>query len=248
MWYGGTAGWTIPKPHGELFSDAEVTGGTHLERYSRTFNAVEINSCFYRSHKPKTYARWASSVPEGFRFSVKLPKEMTHVCRLADTDGAIREFAGGIAELREKLGVVLIQLPRSLHFDPTIAQPVFRRVRELCSAKLALEARHASWFTEAASDMLRTCGVSRVLADPEAHPAREADFGAGSFVYARLHGSPRMYYSAYDDGVLANFKRPLGEALRTNRDVWCVFDNTAEGHATQDAYRMQKLTRGINLS
>ncbi|WP_408901606.1 DUF72 domain-containing protein, partial [Pararoseomonas indoligenes] len=74
----GTAGWSIPKQHAGEF-DAD---GSHLERYARRLPAVEINSSFYRPHRPATYERWAASTPESFRFSAKVPRTITHDCRL----------------------------------------------------------------------------------------------------------------------------------------------------------------------
>src|SRR3954470_6877514 len=79
----GTAGWSIPKEHAGRFPEQ----GSHLARYSRRLPAVEINSSFYRPHRPTTYARWAAETPEGFEFSVKVPREITHTRRLVDADG-----------------------------------------------------------------------------------------------------------------------------------------------------------------
>ena len=76
----GTAAWSIPKEHAAPFPVA----GSHLERYGAVLNAVEINSSFYRPHRTTTYERWAASVPEDFRFAVKVPKAITHEHRLKD--------------------------------------------------------------------------------------------------------------------------------------------------------------------
>ena len=65
--------WSIPKAYGVPFPPS----GSHLERYGAVFNAVEINSSFYRPHRTATYERWAASVPEDFRFAVKVPKSAT---------------------------------------------------------------------------------------------------------------------------------------------------------------------------
>jgi hypothetical protein len=74
----GTAGWSVHARYG----DRVPPGGSHLERYARVLDAVEINSSFYRPHKRGTYERWAAAVPQGFRFAVKLPKAVTHQARL----------------------------------------------------------------------------------------------------------------------------------------------------------------------
>jgi uncharacterized protein YecE (DUF72 family) len=107
----GTAGWSVPSRYA-----AEIPpGGSHLERYARRLNAVEINSAFHRPHQRKTYERWARSAPAGFRFSVKLPKVMTHEQRLADCGELLDRFVAEVAGLGDKLGVLLVQLPPNLH-------------------------------------------------------------------------------------------------------------------------------------
>src|SRR6188768_857106 len=85
----GTAGWSLYKPPAGRFPGT----GSHLERYAAMFDAVEINSSFYRPHKPETYARWAASVPAGFRFAVKLPKAITHERRLVECRDLVERFA-----------------------------------------------------------------------------------------------------------------------------------------------------------
>src|SRR5688572_31907905 len=101
--YVGCAGWRIPIPMGDAFPG----DGTHLERVSRLFNAVEINSSFYKPHRDATWARWAASVPPAFRFSVKVPRAITHDSALNDLD-ATRSFLASVSHLGEKLGALLV--------------------------------------------------------------------------------------------------------------------------------------------
>src|SRR5207245_7038537 len=103
--YVGCAGWSIPKEHAGLFP----TQGSHLERYAGRLNAVEINSSFYRPHRPATYARWAGSVPADFRFAVKVPREITHRRRLADAAEPLDAFLAAAGHLGDKLGPLLVQ-------------------------------------------------------------------------------------------------------------------------------------------
>src|SRR3982074_3407925 len=84
----GVAGWSIRREHADKFSQT----GTHLQRYASVFNAVEINSCFYRPHRFTTYERWAASVPDDFRFAVKLPRVITHELKLAGAVPALERF------------------------------------------------------------------------------------------------------------------------------------------------------------
>src|SRR5690349_6695706 len=114
----GCAGWSLPRDTWPRFSGA----GTHLERYASRFAAVEINSSFYRSHRPETYIRWAASVPGAFRFAVKLPKAITHVLRLRQPAAPLAEFLAEVAGLGSRLGCLLVQLPPSLGFDRKLAR------------------------------------------------------------------------------------------------------------------------------
>src|SRR5947209_14478083 len=103
----GCAGWSIPREHAGRFP----AGGSHLLRYAERFPAVEINTSFYRPHLPSTYARWAADTPEGFRFSVKVPKEITHEKRLVGVDDPLDRFLDETAALGAKRGPLLVQLP-----------------------------------------------------------------------------------------------------------------------------------------
>lgn len=236
----GCAGWSLPRALWPEFPAA----GTHLQRYAARFNAVEINSSFYRPHQTATYARWAASVPEYFRFSVKLPKTITHQQRLAGCAGLLDDFLAQAGALGKKLGCLLVQLPPSLAFDAAVAQEFLRALRQRHGGPVALEPRHASWFTTPADPLLDAWQVGRVLADPVVHESGRLTGGFAGLVYVRLHGSPRMYYSAYDPDVLDALVARLQLATTIDANVWCIFDNTAEGAAVENAlYTVQGLAR-----
>ena len=235
----GCAGWSLPRAAWPEFP-AE---GSHLERYATQLNAVEINSSFYRPHQPATYARWAASAPDNFRFAVKLPKAMTHTQRLVCPDEMIDVFLEQVSGLGHKLGVLLVQLPPSLSFDDAIATRFFDQLRQRHAGDIALEPRHAGWFTEPADALLRTSRIGRVLADPVLFDAAQTPGGFGGMVYVRLHGSPRRYYSAYAPEVRKALAVRLLIAASTDSRVWCIFDNTASGAATLDALDVSRVTR-----
>lgn len=221
----GTAGWSIPAAVRGRFPE----GGSILERYAQVFHAVEINSSFYRPHKPQTYARWAASTPDGFRFAVKLPKAITHDRRLVDVVDPFDRFLAESAELGEKRGPLLIQLPPSLRFDAEIAERFLGLFRERHGGEAALEPRHAGWFTDEADALLVRHRIARVAADPALSEVAARPGGWMGFNYWRWHGSPQMYASAYGAARL--------EALagQISQGAWVIFDNTMHGAATVDA-------------
>ena len=238
----GTAGWSIPREAaGDFLRD-----GTHLERYSRALNCCEINSSFYRPHKHQTWERWASSVPAGFRFSVKAPRTITHHSRLNCGSELLEPFLEQIRFLRDRLGPILIQLPPSLAFDGGIARKFLRLLRRLHSGDVAWEPRHNSWFDEPADDLLKEFHISRVAADPACAPAAARPGGWAGVAYFRLHGSPRLYYSRYTPDFVNGLAAQLAN-LATGAQVWCVFDNTASGFAIQNALELTgKLKRPLD--
>jgi uncharacterized protein YecE (DUF72 family) len=197
--YVGCAGWSIPKEHPSLFP-AE---GSHLERYAARLPAVEINSSFYRPHRPATYARWAASVPADFRFAVKVPREITHRRRLIGSVELLDRFLAEAGALGDKVGPLLVQLPPRLAFAPDVAAAFFGAMRERFTGAIVCEPRHASWFTRAVERLLEDARIARVAADPAVVPAAACPGGWRGLVYYRLHGSPQVYYSNYSDAYLA---------------------------------------------
>lgn len=226
----GTAGWSIASRHAAEFP----TTGTHLERYAARLSCVEINSSFYRAHKPETYQRWAASVPDGFRFSVKLPKAITHDKDLKDCDDEVAEFVSQTSCLGGKLGVILVQTPPRLALSPKTLEAFIGHLKAKTDTPIALEPRHRSWFEAEANALLDRLDVTRVAADPARFPGAEDPAGSRSLAYFRFHGSPEIYYSDYLPEALAAI-RPRLEAEREAGQVWCIFDNTAQGHALGNA-------------
>jgi uncharacterized protein YecE (DUF72 family) len=233
----GTAGWTLPKAHALHFPP----NGSHLGRYAQTLTCVEINSSFYRPHLHKTWERWAASTPPAFRFSVKIPKSITHTAKLKNCGALLQTFLDQARGLGPKLGPLLIQLPPSLAFDPALAHEFLATLRELLTSTIVLEPRHATWFTPAADRLLRDFTVARVAADPPASSPLAADPGGYlGLRYFRLHGAPRTYYSDYTPTQLATLAESLSKAPSTN-ETWVIFDNTALGHATANALQLTRL-------
>ncbi|HEY0014769.1 MAG TPA: DUF72 domain-containing protein [Longimicrobium sp.] len=240
----GCAGWTLPRDVQPAFP----TEGTHLQRYAGRFDAVEINSSFHRPHRPSTYARWAESVPPGFRFCAKLPKTITHQLKLVDADEALDTFLAEAAGLGAGLACLLVQLPPSLQYDAGTAERFFAALRARTDVSLVCEPRHATWFTADAGDLLARWKVARVAADPARVPEAAEPGGCRDLAYYRLHGSPRIYYSAYDADYLDALAARIRADWEAGREVWCIFDNTASGAATQNALDLlARLDDGLTM-
>jgi len=232
----GTAGWAIPR----AASVRCESQGTHLERYARVFRCTEINSSFYRPHSAATYARWAASTPPGFRFAVKLPKEITHIRTLRRSRAPLERFLDESAGLGAKRGPLLVQLPPSLAFDARVIGRFFTLLRSLYAGPVVCEPRHPSWFGKA-EVLLASIDVARVAADPPRMPIGREPGGWPGLAYYRLHGSPRTYWSAYDDQALDAIAAAM---TGRSRESWCIFDNTASGAALENAWSLQRRLPG----
>jgi uncharacterized protein YecE (DUF72 family) len=238
----GTAGWSLPRAEQPHFPSV----GSHLERYASQFPVVEINSSFHRSHKPAIWARWRDAVPPGFRFSVKIPKAITHTARLDVSRDVIAAFIGEISVLETKLGCLLVQLPPSLTYDATVAGRFFKTLNARTAIPIACEPRHPSWFEPVADELLRHFAIARVAADPVRVPAASEPGGSRDFSYFRLHGSPKVYYSAYSDEFIRHLATRLQSEAEENRVVWCIFDNTTLGAATRNALDLSTMLASVN--
>lgn len=240
--YIGTAGWTVPKVLRDSFFEPGAVKPNHLKSYSAQFSAVEINSSFYREHQASTYLKWAQSTPEHFRFSIKLAKRFTHIQKLEVDSTDLTNVLGGVQNLGEKLGVVLVQLPPKLAFDGQTAEDFFATFRELYNGPIALEPRHLSWVSREATKLLEEYHIARVIADPD-RIGDGPSIRSSNFAYFRLHGSPKVYYDSYEAPALKTWAERLKKASLNADQCWCIFDNTALGYATGNALDIQKLLK-----
>lgn len=226
----GCAGWSVPK---EFETDTLPPSETlsHLMRYGRRLDAVEINTSFKSDHRRGTYERWAASVPEDFRFAVKIPRRVSHDRALRDSEDDLKAFLDAVSGLGKKRGPLLLQLPPSGTFDSRAAGHFFALYREIDRGQMVIEPRHPSWFRPDAVALCREYAIGWVDADPK--PFEGVDVPDVSR-YLRLHGAPRMYYSSYSERQIELLSERLS-VLGVSGETWCIFDNTAEGHALPNA-------------
>jgi uncharacterized protein YecE (DUF72 family) len=182
-------------------------------------------------------------VPAYFKFSVKLPKEITHTRRLVDAEPTLDRFLSEATTLASKLGPILIQLPPSFAYDAATARFFLDMVRSKFDGQLVFEPRHATWFDAEPEALLIEHRVARVAADPALVPGASAPGGWTGLRYFRLHGSPRVYYSEYSDEFLATMAQSIKDG---DTETWCIFDNTALDFAATDALKLMRLL-GISM-
>ena len=232
----GTAGWNVPAPQAHRGGIL----GSHLERYATAMNCVEVNSSFYRRHRPQTWKKWAAVTPADFQFAVKAPKTITHTAKLQNCTDTLAQFFEEVAGLGEKLGPVLFQFAPSHVFDLGAVRDFLGTLREMHLSSVAFEPRNASWYTSDTNRLLCEYHITRVAADPPKGSTMGAKPGGlAGFRYYRLHGSPRTYWSAYDSAQIGSLAVEL--CSPEPGENWVIFDNTAAGAAFKNALDLMEL-------
>lgn len=185
--YVGIGGWNF-EPWRNNFYPRGWPAARELEYASRRLTAIEINSTYYSSQKPATFAKWRDSTPEGFMFSLKASRFATNRRVLAEAGESVQRFVdSGIAELGDKLGPIVWQFAPGKRFDPVD----FEAFLQLLPAQVGglalrhvLDVRHPSFKCVEYLALARRHGAGTVLTESDDYPAI-ADI-TGGFVYARI--------------------------------------------------------------
>lgn len=238
----GTSGWTYPDWRGTFYPE-DLPSWDYLAFYAREFPTAEVNYSFYHLPKPATYAKWAAQVPDEFIFSVKASRLITHTKRLRGVTEAWRTFVGNARALGAHLGPILLQFPSSFRCDRQRLGAFLDKASAAGDRPLRLvfEFRHESWFTEEVYRLLRRHGAALCIADSPSYPRR--DVLTADFAYLRFHGRKTLFVSSYAKAELAEEAAAIRRYLKDGLDVFVYFNNTAGGHAIENARTLRELVK-----
>ncbi|MGH2425929.1 MAG: DUF72 domain-containing protein [bacterium] len=210
--YAGTSGFSYPEWKGGFYP-AGLPASEMLQFYSRAFPTVEINNSFYRYPTEETLRQWKQTVPEGFVFTMKAHRRITHLKRLKEIDEDLGFLAERFSALAPRLGLVLFQLPPTLRCDLKVFETFLTQLRPI--GRAVVEFRHATWRQDAVYDLMNTHHVSLVIGetDEEAQP-RDV---VGPISYLRLHKS------AYTPEEIKQWAGWVRERFGEGRDVFAYF-------------------------
>jgi uncharacterized protein YecE (DUF72 family) len=242
LFFAGTSGLVLPVPNKQALP-AKFRNKPRLTYYATLFNTLEVNSSFYKVPKPSTFAKWVYEVPDGFRFSVKLWRGITHVPALHFRMRDVERFMEAVNQLSTTIGCLLIQLPPSTRSDKN---PQLRRLLEcitladpLHTWRIAVEFRHPSWYNNLTATLLRQFSASWVIQDMPDSTMRDA-MPEASFIYVRYHGPVGDYKGSYpDERLIRDSDRVIGW-LNQGKEVFVYFNNTI-GDALNNTDRLKEL-------
>ncbi len=251
----GACAWSFEEWRGAFYPQ-DLPAAQWLEFYARYFPAVEIDSTFYSAPEENTVRRWLEVTPAEFRFACKLPREITHACRLRDCSAELNSFLRAIEPLAPKLQVLLIQLPPS--FAPKNGkQALHGFLKQLPrDFRFAIEFRHAGWHRPQIIRLLEKYRVCWVWADTT--PLNERNLApfeflprTTDFLYLRLLGD---YATKYDrngerihrygkllwkrEAALDSWSLKIERHLADTRSVWTFINNHFEGFAPESCQRL----------
>lgn len=237
----GTSGIVLPGPK-QTFPQ-EFRSGSRLQYYGFLFNTLEINSSFYKVPQAATFAKWASEVPKGFKFTAKLWRGVTHAKKLAYAEEDIGSFMKSANRLEEMAGCLLIQFPASI--DSSYRKNIehilchINQLNENCQWRLVIEFRDASWYQQDTYDLLNKYNAAVVIHDmPKS--ATPANCPVKDVAYFRFHGPAGDYKGSYSNEFIEGCAQRIISLNSDGVEVYAYFNNTM-GSAIHNAQLLQRL-------
>ncbi|MBJ7609528.1 MAG: DUF72 domain-containing protein [Candidatus Dormibacteraeota bacterium] len=235
----GTSGWQYTSWRGRFYPRG-LPQRAWLEHYASRFAGVEVNNTFYNLPAADTFARWAEQTPDDFRFVLKLSRYLTHIRRLQEPEESVQLFLERSRPLAAKMGPLLLQLP------PTLRCDVDRLRRALAafprSTRVAVEFRHASWYTDEVSALLREHDAALCLTDRRGHPLQPL-VRTASWGFVRLHEGRATPHPCYGHTALRSWVDRIAALWGSEEQVYVFFNNDPAGCAVRDAVRFAGLAQ-----
>jgi uncharacterized protein YecE (DUF72 family) len=234
--YVGTSGWHYKHWLGTFYPEG-TKSSAQFTLYKETFNTVEINNSFYRLPSPETFESWRKESPRDFVFAVKASRFITHNKKLLDPKETVRRFFANVKFLKEKLGVILFQLPPTWKVNS-------ERLKEFLKVlprkyRYVFEFRNSTWYTEEVLQLLRAKNCAFCIYELARHTSPiniTADF-----VYVRLHGPGDKYQGSYTSEQLEDWAAQCRDWQGQGLDVFIYFDNDQLGYAAFNAQTLKRL-------
>ncbi len=240
MIYIGTSGYVYNHWGGGVFYPKGLPQKNWLEFYTEHFRTVELNVTFYRLLAPSAFQGWKRRTPSDFSFSVKGSRFITHIKRLKDADDSLKVLFDRANCLKEKLSVVLWQLPPKFKVNLDRLTEFVRCLKKYKHTRHSFEFREESWFCKEVHEILKDADMSLCLADWPRFEVKVPDIA--SFVYLRRHGAAgEIYGGCYSEAQLRQDAKKIKRWQSRGKDVYIYFNNDAQGWAVKNALALSSM-------
>ena len=244
--YLGTSGWSYADWEGTLYPE-RLPSGSRLAEYVKRYATVEVDSTFYGTPRRSTVQRWREIAPEGFLFAAKFPQEVTHEQNLVGSGAETENFVRTMAELGDRLGPLLVQLPPSFDVEGMgVLEDFLSGLPE--GFRYAVEVRHRSWLRSDLPALLREYGAALTLIDYPGMPRMEE--ATADFSYIRWLGDRREFPSGHTrpkkerDDDLRWWSERVDRFLEEGRTVFAYANNHYQNHSPSTLARFLEIRRG----
>lgn len=219
-----------------IFYPENIPGSKWFDYYASQFTTYELNGTFYKFPTVKSLTTWYKKVPEGYLFSVKAPKLITHLKRFADCEREINDFYTACHDgLADKMACVLFQLPPSFSYTEERLQLVINSLNP--EFKNVVEFRNESWWQQEVFDALQAHNITFCSVDYPKLPNRIII--TNDLAYYRFHGSPKLFYSQYTEQQLQEVYKAI---ITSNaKEAYIYFNNTASEAGITNALSMKTM-------
>jgi uncharacterized protein YecE (DUF72 family) len=230
--YLGTSGFAYPEWKGDFYP-AGIRTDAMLRFYAERFSSVEINYTFQRNPTQKMLAKWIADTPDGFVFSLKAHRAITHNLRLKpESAEPLWGFLAAVAPLGVRAGATLFQCPPNFKMDIERLRAFLAMLPE--GGRYAFEFRHGTWTTGPVYSLLEAHGAAWCVSDTDDVDAPLART-TSTFAYLRLRKT------TYDDEGLARWAKEISDVLAEGSDVYCYLKHEDEGRGVHFARALSEL-------
>lgn len=235
--YLGTSGYIYQHWRGTFYPE-NLPQNKWLEYYCEYLKSVELNVSFYRLPSASAFKGWYNRTPKIFRFAVKGSRYITHIKRLKDPAKSLNLFFSRTKDLKEKLSVVLWQLPPQFKLNLERLNKFVKQLKKTAPCRQAFEFRHPSWFCDEAYNVLKKADMSICMADYPECSKNAPDIA--SFLYIRRHGAGGQLYGGYYSKE--QLQNDADFIKSKKKDCYIFFNNDAYGNAVKNAIELDILS------
>jgi len=237
----GTCGWSYQEWVGKFYLNNRLG---KLPFYSRVFNSVEVDSSFYKAPSKSMVSGWIKATRPDFKFSLKIPKSITHDKRLVGVEKQFIEFVNLVQPMAmaDKLGCLLVQLPPNFTFNESdLLESFFKLFPK--DIHFAVEFRHESWNNRESWNLLEKYGVANTVTDSPIEFLTKPIVTARTHSYVRWHGrgDPVWYDYVYPEHELRPWLAKLKEMLRSVPAVYAYFNNHYRANAPTNLLQLLEM-------
>jgi len=234
--YVGTSGYIYQHWGNNVFYPCTLPENKWLEHYCNYLDSVELNVSFYRLPSEAAFKSWHRRTPKNFRFAVKGSRFITHVKKLKDPKESIKLFYSRAKNLKEKLSVILWQLPPQFKLNPERLLSFVKELKKNIPCRHVFEFRNESWFSTKTYEILDKFGTPICITDWPRLSVKAPKIG--NFIYIRKHGAGgQLYGGCYSEEQLKNDASLI---TSTKKDCYIYFNNDSEGFAIKNAIQLKQ--------